>query len=66
MADLGNYDAWKLATPPESEEDECIADDSTECECRRCRAAEENWERIQGWHDDGRDNQDEDDDDIGF
>jgi hypothetical protein len=30
----------------------CIADDVTECECDVCRAAQEDWERWQGWHDD--------------
>jgi hypothetical protein len=32
----------------------CIADDITECDCDKCLAAEERWQRKQGWHDDDR------------
>jgi len=43
----------------------CIADDVTECECRRCSDKQDRWERDQGWPgDDGRgdDNSDNDED----
>lgn len=29
----------------------CRADDITECDCRECRLAEDEWERDQGWDD---------------
>lgn len=35
------YDDWKLATPPEYAEQSCVRDDSTECGCPRCVAAED-------------------------
>ena len=46
------YDSWKLATPPEYDEP-CIRDDSTECDCPRCSAAEDRFWREQGEDDDG-------------
>lgn len=38
----------------------CVADDSTECDCETCRNDEERWEREQGWHDDGADEDERD------
>jgi len=44
-----NYDAWKTATPPEYDEaDACVADDVTECSCRRCMRAEDRFWKEQG------------------
>lgn len=31
-------------------DDCCVRDDSTDCDCSRCTAAEQQWEREQGWH----------------
>lgn len=45
------YDSWKLATPPEydDEDDRCIRDDSTECDCPRCVGAEDRfWDEQEG------------------
>ena len=51
------YDAWASAGEGD---DDCVADDSTECYCSRCEAAREEWERLQGW--DSRDDQGDDED----
>lgn len=34
---------------------DCIADDSTDCDCPSCVEDQLEWERDQGWHDDGSD-----------
>lgn len=31
-------------------DDQCIFDDSTDCDCSRCAAKVTAWEREQGWH----------------
>jgi hypothetical protein len=50
-----SYDDWKLATPPEYDEP-CVRDDSTECDCPRCVAAEDRF-----WDEQGADRAESDD-----
>lgn len=33
----------------QDDDDYCIADDSTECDCSRCSGAQLAWEHTQGW-----------------
>lgn len=49
------YDDWKTRTPDNSNE-RCVRDDSTECDCSRCQAAEERFWAEQGENGDWPDN----------
>lgn len=44
--------ACEHAQDDELEADECIFDDSTDCDCSRCSGAQVAWERLQGWEPD--------------
>lgn len=48
---MGNYDQWKTRTPPDDSGEVCVRDDSTECNCERCRDDEDRFWEEQG---DGR------------
>ena len=47
-----SYDAWKTTEPDAG--DRCIRDDSTECDCSRCRADEDRF-----WDEQGGDGSDD-------
>lgn len=68
MSELGDYDSWKAREPDvdlDDVTDECIADDSTECDCSSCEEELAAWESDQGWDDDdGYDDDYEDPDDV--
>lgn len=43
------YDDWKTRTPDDNDDERCIRDDSTECDCSRCVAAEDRfWDEQEG------------------
>lgn len=42
---MRGYDRWKATEP---DDDRCIRDDSTECDCPRCRSDEDRFWKEQG------------------